>query len=71
MRPGLGCWITILTQRQMIAKQPQSRLLGLVLCGFLLQALLSPETNMTSPLKMDAWNTILSFWDGLLSGANC
>ncbi len=21
-----------------------------------------PETNMTSPLKMDGWNTILSYW---------
>ena len=24
-----------------------------------------------SPLKMDGWNTIVSFWDGLFSGANC
>ena len=27
-----------------------------------------PETN-SSHLKMDGWNTILSFWDGLFSGA--
>ena len=27
-----------------------------------------PETN-SSPLKMDGWNTIGSFWDGLFSGA--
>ena len=27
-----------------------------------------PETN-SSPLKMDAWNTILSYWGGLFSGA--
>ena len=27
-----------------------------------------PETNI-SPLKMDGWNTIVSFWDGLFSGA--
>ena len=27
-----------------------------------------PETN-SSPLKMDGWNTIVSFWDGLFSGA--
>ena len=29
-----------------------------------------PETN-SSHLKMDGWNTILSFWDGLFSGATC
>ena len=28
------------------------------------------ETNK-SPLKMDGWNTILSFWDDLFSGASC
>ena len=28
------------------------------------------ETN-SSPLKMDDWNTIVSFWDGLFSGAFC
>ena len=28
-----------------------------------------PETN-SSPLKMDGWNTtVVSFWDGLFSGA--
>ena len=27
-----------------------------------------PETN-SSHLKMDGWNTIVSCWDGLLSGA--
>ena len=27
-----------------------------------------PETN-SSPLKMDGWNTILSYWEGLFSGA--
>ena len=27
-----------------------------------------PETN-SSHLKMDDWNTIVSFWDGLISGA--
>ena len=27
-----------------------------------------PQTN-SSHLKMDGWNTILSFWDGLFSGA--
>ena len=27
-----------------------------------------PETN-SSHLKMDGWNTIVSFWDGLFSGA--
>ena len=37
----------------MIAKQPQSRLLGLAVGAL-------PETN-SSHLKMDAWNTILSF----------
>ncbi len=29
-----------------------------------------PETN-SSHLKMDGWNTIVSFWNGLFSGANC
>ena len=29
-----------------------------------------PDTN-SSHLKMDGWNTIVSFWDGLSSGANC
>ncbi len=29
-----------------------------------------PETN-SSPLKMDGWNTILSYWDGPFSGAIC
>ena len=29
-----------------------------------------PETN-GSLLKMDGWNTILSYWGGLFSGANC
>ena len=29
-----------------------------------------PETN-TSPLKIDGWKTILSFWDTLFSVANC
>ena len=29
-----------------------------------------PETN-SSPLKMDGWNTIVSYWDGLCLGANC
>ena len=29
-----------------------------------------PETN-ESHLKMDGWNTIVTFWDGLFSGANC
>ena len=29
-----------------------------------------PETN-SSHLKMDGWNTIVSFWDGLFSGASC
>ena len=29
-----------------------------------------PETN-SSPLKIDGWNTIVSFWNGLFSGANC
>ena len=29
-----------------------------------------PETKSWH-LKMDGWNTIVSFWDGLLSGANC
>ena len=24
-----------------------------------------PETNSKSPLKMDGWNTIVSFWDDL------
>ena len=28
-----------------------------------------PETNRTSPLKMDGWNTIVYFWDCLFSGA--
>ena len=27
-----------------------------------------PETK-SSHLKMDGWNTIVSFWDGLFSGA--
>ena len=27
-----------------------------------------PETN-SSHLKMDGWNTIVSYWDGLFSGA--
>ena len=29
-----------------------------------------PATNSLH-LKIDGWNTILSFWDGLFSGANC
>ena len=29
-----------------------------------------PETN-SQHLKNDAWNMIVSFWDGLVSGANC
>ena len=29
-----------------------------------------PETN-SSHLKMDGWSTIVSFWDGLFSGASC
>ena len=29
-----------------------------------------PETN-SSHLKMDGWNTIVSFWEGLFSGASC
>ena len=28
-----------------------------------------PETNSFSNLKRDGWNTIVSFWDGLFSGA--
>ena len=28
-----------------------------------------PETNVFSPLKIHGWNTIVSFWDGLFSGA--
>ena len=28
-----------------------------------------PETNIFLPLKMDGWNTILSYWGGLFSGA--
>ncbi len=28
-----------------------------------------PETNSLSHLKMDGWNTIVSFWESLLSGA--
>ena len=43
----------------MIAKQPQSPFWGWPLV-FLLQAFALPETNR-SHLKMDAWNTILSF----------
>ena len=31
---------------------------------------LSSLTNMTSPLKMDGWNTSLSFWDGLFWRVN-
>ena len=31
-----------------------------------------PSRSLTfSPLKMDGWKTILSFWDGIFSGANC
>ena len=31
-----------------------------------------PSLKLTfSPLKMDGWNTLVSFWDGLFSGANC
>ena len=29
-----------------------------------------PATN-SSRLKMDGWNTLVSFWDGLFSGVNC
>ena len=29
------------------------------------------ETNSQKNLKMDDWNTIVSFWNGLFSGANC
>ena len=29
-----------------------------------------PETN-SSPLRIVGWKTILSFWEGLFSGANC
>ena len=25
--------------------------------------------HIPTPLKMDGWNTIVSFWDGLFSGA--
>ena len=28
-----------------------------------------PETNIAS--EMDGWKTIVSFWEGLFSGANC
>ena len=31
-----------------------------------------PSLKLTfSQLKMDGWNTIVSFWDGLFLGANC
>ena len=31
-----------------------------------------PSLKLTcSNLKMDGWNMIVSFWDGLFSGANC
>ncbi len=32
-----------------------------------------PSLKLTASLhlKMDGWNTIVSFWDGLYSGANC
>ena len=31
-----------------------------------------PETNSQfAPEKEDGWKTILSFWDGPISGANC
>ena len=33
-----------------------------------IETLTLPETN-SSPLKMDGWNTIVSFWDDLFSGA--
>ena len=28
-----------------------------------------PPPSNSSPLKMDGWKMIVSFWDGLLSGA--
>ncbi len=32
-----------------------------------------PSLKLTAslPLKMDGWKTIVSFWDGLFSGAKC
>ena len=30
-----------------------------------------PLKTNGSHLKMDDWNTIVSFWDGQFSGANC
>ena len=29
-----------------------------------------PFPGGVAPEKMDGWNTIVSFWDGLFSGAN-
>ena len=37
-------------------------------CWKFFNSLTLPETN-SSPLKMDGWKTILSFWDGLVSGS--
>ena len=39
---------------------------------FLSMRSMIPSLKLTfSPLKMDGWNTIVSFCDGLFSGANC
>ena len=43
------------------------KIFSLMKGGFLISHTL-PETN-SSPLKMDGWNTILSYWGDLFSGA--
>ena len=43
-----------------------------MLVSFLIFYLILPSLKLTfSHLKMDGWNTIVSFLDGLFSGANC
>ena len=36
-----------------------------------IEVVYTPPQKLTQPLKMDGWGPILSFWDGLFSGANC
>ena len=36
-----------------------------------LRVLDSLKLTASLHLKMDGWNTIVSFWDGLFSGASC
>ncbi len=64
--PSLKLTIWVLTQKSW-GKPPKSS----ILIGFSIINHPFWETN-TSPLKMDGWNTILSYWGpGLFSGGVC